>query len=51
MSIQKMGCSYTMEYYPAIKTGFGTDTCYNTDQPQKHHAKWKKPSHKQPHTV
>lgn len=36
--VNKLCCTHRMEYYSAIKT---IDT-YNTDESQKHYAKWKK---------
>ena len=31
-----------VEYYLAMKRKWGTDTCYNADEPQKYYLKWKK---------
>lgn len=30
---------------------WGSDTYYDTDEPWKHHAKWKKPQHQRSHII
>ena len=35
--------THTMEHYSALKKKGNPSTCYNTDEPQRHYAKWQKP--------
>lgn len=44
-------CIKTTEYYLAIKKKWSTDIRYNTDESQKHYARWKKPDSKRLYTV